>query len=107
MAKPLEIAEKDITTWNDGKQKIPFDKMSPRQLQKAKLSVQKTQLRYHHSMNILSILVEKLDEEAEKRGLTLKEFESDYHKKRAEYKSREKAGLITQESTKVEHEQSK
>lgn len=107
MAKPVEIAEKDINVWDNGKQKIAFNKMSPRQLQKAKLSVQKSQLRYHKCMNTLSILVEKLDDEAERRGLTLNEFDSEFHKKQAEYKNRQKAEILTQETSNTEHEQSK
>ena len=66
--------------WFDGKTLIPFDKLSDKRLQNVLIHAQRKQVTYHNKYCIFSELIERIEDEAEKRGLTLRDYDSEFHK---------------------------
>lgn len=71
--------------WWDGTKNIPVGKMTNAHIKRAKMFAQKKELEYFKLVNLFNGLVEMLENEAENRGLKLKDYNSDYHKKRREH----------------------
>lgn len=70
----------DVNGWFDGEKFIPFSSMSDEHLQRAKLHAQRKEIFYHNRTCVFSELVEKIDDEAEKRGKTLRDHNTEFHK---------------------------
>lgn len=68
--------------WWNGKKIIPFSQMSDEYLQNAKVAAQKKELGYFDKATLLSEIIDKLEAEANKRGIELHDFDSDFHKNR-------------------------
>lgn len=66
--------------WWDGEKYIPYNEMSDTYLQRAKMHVQKMQLVWYNKINTLYDLEQRLDEEAKKRGKSLRDYPSQMHR---------------------------
>lgn len=66
--------------WFDGTKYIPFKEMSNHHLQTAKLHAQRKELIYWNTASNFAKLAEKLDKEAARRGLELRDYNTEYHK---------------------------
>lgn len=77
----VEIAKiADTEGWFDGKKVIPFSEMDDEYLQNAKLHAQRKELYYHNRYTLFSDLVWKMDQEAEHRGIQLRDYNTEYHR---------------------------
>lgn len=74
--------------WFDGKTYIPFEKMTPKRLQNAKIHAQRKELLHHNKCGVFAQLVDNLDAEAERRGIQLKDYDSEYHENTRKYKNK-------------------
>lgn len=74
--------------WYDGKKVIPFSQMTDEHLKNAKLHAQKKELFFFNRSAVFGELVELLEEEANRRGIDLPDRDTEYHKKRRNYKNR-------------------
>lgn len=72
--------EKRDDVWFEGDKYIPIKDMTDVHLQRAKMFAQKKELFYFNMGNVFAGLIEKLDEEALSRGVTLKDKENVYFK---------------------------
>jgi hypothetical protein len=72
---------------NKNKEVIPFEKMSNTHLQRAKMWAQLQQLRHFNRMNKLTDVIEKLEKEAERRGIKLKDYNTKYHRNERKLKN--------------------
>jgi hypothetical protein len=88
-----EPAKRDDVWW-DGKAYIPFTEMTDVHLQRAKMFAQKKELNYFERTGMFAELADKLDEEAAKRGLTLKDYDANYFKNKKAYEERMKNGEV-------------
>ena len=59
---------------------IPFEKMSISHMKKAHYYAQRKELEYHNKSIFFSMLVDDLEAEAERRGITLPDMKCEYHK---------------------------
>lgn len=66
--------------WFDGKKYIPFKELTDHHLQTAKLHAQRKELTYWNRASHFAKLAEKLDKEAERRGLELRDYNTEFHK---------------------------
>jgi hypothetical protein len=73
--------------WFDGQRYIPFRELPNTRLQTAKLYAQRKQLHYFNKAAYFSELVEKLENEAEKRGIELRDFNTEFHKNERHFKN--------------------
>lgn len=91
------IVQEDILnkkTWKEYKNKklvreTPIQELSDEKLQEAYLQSCGSQLHYHNKYMIFDILVEDFENEAERRGVTLVAFNSQFHRNRLKFKKRE------------------
>lgn len=70
-----------------GKDNVPFEKMTTGHLKKAYLHCQKMELKLFNNLNKFSVLQEKIEAEAARRGVTLRQYNSQYHKNKQKLKS--------------------
>lgn len=66
--------------WFIGTAYVPFKELSDHHLQTAKLHAQRKELKYWNTSSHFAKLAEKLDQEANRRGLTLRDYDTDFHK---------------------------
>lgn len=66
--------------WLEGDKFTPFDQMSLEELKRVKLQAQRRELFYINRSQVFSELVDKIDEEAEKRGATLPDRNTQFHR---------------------------
>jgi hypothetical protein len=64
--------------WKIGSKYIPIKDLSDIHLQRAKMFAQRKELLYFQRLNLFSELIEKLEAEAERRGITLKDYQAEY-----------------------------
>ena len=57
---------------------VPATELSIEQLQKAYKNAQRKQLKHHRNMMILDEILDKLEEEAESRGVSLEDIDSQF-----------------------------
>lgn len=74
------IAHDSSNCWFDGKKWIPVENMSNSHLKQAKLFAQRKEEFFWHKSTEFGKKVEMLDEEAERRGIVLKEYRSKWRK---------------------------
>jgi hypothetical protein len=65
--------------WLHAGKSIPFTEMTDEELQKFKYKAQRKELFFYNRSQVFSELVEKFDEEATRRGVTLKDRETQFH----------------------------
>lgn len=86
--EPFEMAKNPKEEgWFDGQRYIPWNKLSNRRLQTAKLHAQRKELEYLNIALFFDSLVEKADKEAERRGLTLRDYNTDFHRNQRYFKN--------------------
>lgn len=68
---------------------IPLEKLTPKQMQEAYDTSCAKQLLYHNKTMIFDKLVEDIEEIAEKKGIVLKTYDTNFHKQRAAFKKRQ------------------
>lgn len=79
MPKATDTVVHDKTnSWYDGEKWIPVSEMTTTHLRKAKLFAQKKQEYFWHKSSEFSDKVEMLDEEAERRKIKLKDYQSKF-----------------------------
>lgn len=66
--------------WFDGQKYIPFKELTDHHLQTAKLHAQRKELKHWNTATHFAKLAEGLDKEAEKRGLVLRDYNTDFHR---------------------------
>ena len=74
-AKPISK-----TGWFDGKRTIPFNQMTEEHLQNAYTHCRKKEMFYHNRILVFSDLAEKLEKEAIRRNLLLREPQNEFSK---------------------------
>lgn len=85
--KQIGITEDEHSpVWRGSKGEKPISEMSKKHLQLAKLYAQRRELYFFNKMNIFSQKIEELEAEAEKRGFSLKDLETDFHTNRRKSK---------------------
>lgn len=83
-----DIIENKRYTWRKksnnkkGYVEVPVDQLSEKHLQNAYNTACAKELYYHNKTMIFSNLVEVLEEEAQRRGVTLQEYNTEFHKKK-------------------------
>lgn len=87
----MEIGKKDAQGWFNGKDYIPFDKMDDEYLQNVFTRCLKKILFYHNRSAIFEKISEQIEIEAEKRGITLKDPDTEFHKNDRKAKDKIKA----------------
>lgn len=80
--EPFQMAEPSSNTdkYFDGKKYIAYDQMTDNQLRKAKARSQRKELQHHNSASVWSMIVDKIDEEAQRRKIEIKDLDTQYHK---------------------------
>ncbi len=86
---PIHMAGKP-KGWFNGEKYIPFNEMTNEHLQSAKIHAQRKELFFQNRACVFDQLVEAIEEEAERRGIELRDHNTEYHQKRADYKKRQK-----------------
>jgi hypothetical protein len=87
-----QVEKSDATThnkdncWFDGEKYIPFDKMTETHLKRAKKYAQRMEEYHWHKSSEFNEKVEKLEEEAKKRGIKLADYRSKFHKNNKRFK---------------------
>lgn len=79
----------DQEGWFNGEKIIPYSSMSQEHLQRAKLHAQRKELFYYNRMQVFSDLVIKIDDEAVRRGITLRDHTTEFHKNTRKLKASE------------------
>lgn len=76
----FELIDKKKSGWKfqDGSFK-PFNELTPKELQKCLTIAQRKELNYHNKATFFGLQAADILEEAEKRGITLKESNTDFH----------------------------
>ena len=87
----MEIGEKDSQCWFNGKDYIPFNKMDDSYLQNVFTRCLKKILFYHNRSAIFEKISEQIEVEAERRGIILKDPDTEFHKKDRMVKNKIKA----------------
>ena len=78
---PIQLCKpKQEKGWFNGKDYVPFDKMSNSYLQNAFMHCRKKVLFYHNRMMVFDELSERLEQEAAKRQLVLIEPDTQFEK---------------------------
>ena len=73
--------------WFDGEKYIPFSELTNEHLQNAFTRCQKKVLYWYNRANVFDELAEKLELEAERRGITLKEVDAEFYKRNKKLKN--------------------
>lgn len=76
----------------DGNHYIPYADLTVDQLRTLKLQTQKHELKYWRKMGKCADTIAAIEQEAEKRGVRLRDFESKYH--RANKRARKRLGEL-------------
>ncbi len=72
------VTHDKTNSWFDGKQWIPVENMTDSHLKRAKLFAQKKEEYFSHKSFEFGAKVDMLEEEAERRGLKLKDYRSKF-----------------------------
>lgn len=84
---PVEMAKAE-EGWNDGKRIIPFAELPDKYLQAALIHAERKQLFYFKRTNLFADLIEKLEEEAEKRGIELNHLKGEFTRNNTNYRKK-------------------
>lgn len=88
--QPIHMAAIPNGVWRTKDGFILLKDMTNTHLQRAKMDAQKRIEVYFHKMNKLDELVEQLDEEAERRSLKLRDYDTKFHRGQRKYKNKYK-----------------
>jgi alpha-galactosidase/6-phospho-beta-glucosidase family protein len=81
--------EERLQYWQIGKNKFKLlTELTDEHLQNAFCYAQTKELSYHNKYTLFDELVEKIEDEASKRGIQLKDIETEFHAKTRKYKSK-------------------
>lgn len=69
---------------------VPFSKMTDRELREAIISAESKELKYFHMTDLFAELSRKMIEEAEKRGIPIKHYDSEFTQRNVEGRARNK-----------------
>jgi hypothetical protein len=84
--KQEAIVHDDSNTWEAKGKVIPLSEMSDKHLRAAKKYAQRMEEYHHFKSGEFSDKVEKLEEEATKRGIQLADYRSKFHKNTKRFK---------------------
>lgn len=81
----VQLAESEVNKTDgwllNGKEVVPFSKLTPSQLQKALTESEEKELRHYNRSSFFGILADKILGEAETRGITLKHINTEFSQK--------------------------
>ena len=86
--KALDIEER-LNYWQISEDRFKLiSELETEHLQKAFYYAQTKELVYHNKYNLFNELTNKIDAEAERRGLSLSDIDTDFHKNTRKHKSK-------------------
>lgn len=89
----IQLSESEVNKTDgwllNGKEMVPFSRLSDEQLQKALFESEAKELRHHNRSSFHGILAEKLMEEADRRNLSVEHYNTEFTAKTHETEKHE------------------